>query len=296
MNQYEYQNQNGNASAFEEYVNNLPEDKKEEPQKKGSGIRISEKVEKDLESFSSHSRPASLRSNTSVYKDRRIASTGARMVIIFGATAMIAAVLGVGVMMVARNSYNDDYYYEIDPDQWVEMDPYMEEPAYQWVGEDLTVPEFMLDGYYYQLPVEFSQFTQNSWHPRYNAVSELAPGQTAQVSMLNEYNSYEKITLIVSNPGEETIPLEEATVTGFLVEDSGTDFQLPGGITSYSSAWYIEDILREQGLSWKEEGHGYESVITVEMPNDSAYELVFESSNDSIYAISGSVSDVQPTE
>ena len=295
MNQYEYQNQNGNASAFEEYVNNLPEDKKEEPQKKGS-IRISEKVEKDLESFSSHSRPASHRSNTSVYKDRRIASTGVRMAIIFGATVMIAAVLGVGVMMVTRNSYNDDYYYEIDPDQWVEMDPYMEEPEYQWVGEDLTVPEFMLDGYYYQLPVEFSQFTQNSWHPRYNAVSELAPGQTAQVSMLNEYNSYEKITLIVSNPGEETIPLEEATVTGFLVEDSGTDFQLPGGITSYSSAWYIEDILREQGLSWKEEGHGYESVITVEMPNDSAYELVFESSNDSIYAISGSVSDVQPTE
>lgn len=241
---------------WNDYMDSLEEEEKQPDQ---SGL--SDRVEQDLYNYS---------------RETRRNKTG-RNIAVFVSAGVICVTAAIGIAayaFVGSHDYDYDYDYDYDPDN-VPVIEELDYDAYDYLGRDFHVPEFIFNGtYYYQLPMRFGDFDLMEMRIKKDAFSEgitEVGSEPVRLSLLDEYGEA-GIDLLVVSPTGETVPLEDALIIGL---SSGSYDITVSDFYSYGSryAWIEEDLL-EQGFEIS--SYSYPDMeeyrVSTEAPEGSGYE------------------------
>jgi hypothetical protein len=294
MSQSQYQEDPSQASnpAFEQYIEEKEEEEKKDEQQTGF-IHLSTQAIENIRNFppgkteqASQSSPARKPWTRRSKKASGIAIAVVSLTVLISMFAVITAVY-------VDNSYSEPVEYIETWEDPAMMDGIDDEYAYL-DEENLAAPQLMAFGQLLQFPCEFSQFTESGWSLRFNnTITELAPGetQTVDVTFNSDYETG-RMRMILANPGEETIPLQQAQVIGYdLANSNSYNIYLPHWISPGDSSYDLQYMLRESGASWSQQGVGNDSIITIDFPSDqdgyNTWRLAFEVFDDTIQGITG---------
>ncbi len=272
MIQNEKQTQNNAArDAFEEYLNDLPDD----------SVKVSSKVEEDLIDYSNN-KGSYAREERRSYRRMPSERPLKAILVLTGVVIAMASITTVVMFNVARS---DDSSIPIQVDT-VPVEEYEYEDPYALLGTDLSKPEFVLDGHYYQLPVSYSDFMQEGWSVENSLVKDPLTevgSEVQSVRIVNEYDEFVCEALVRSATGE-TVPLEEAQIIG-IVTDQEYKITLP--MLDYYDIYSLQDAMKNvQNGTWNINPDGYhvyaevadeqfsDYTVTIKMADDYELELV----------------------
>lgn len=264
----EFANEEFGRQAWNEYMEEEPQEDTTSTSSDTGHIRLSRKAERDLLEFS----------NDKLRRNRSRKNNPAYVAVI-GAIVGVIAVTAVTFSVIRSNN---DYYYEPDIQEYnPEEDPYYYEYEYE-LGE----PYVEIDGISYMLPTELQELLNNDLHIDHD-VYDMIGSEPMEVSLYTDYDQYVGKLVLVSPDGSE-IPVGKSRIVGF-TSDSQESWvnvgsrDLAVGYTTYS----LDDMLKYSSCEWTKTGSGAHSHydITNKLEDGSTLHLDVDVEDDIITSI-----------
>ncbi len=159
-------------------------------------------------------------------------------------------------------------------------------------------PQFMAFDQLIQLPVHLGSMLDAGWSISGDEyVESLAPGETKEIEILYHGGLTEgSIKVLLANPENVRVSIEQSQVIGY-VFGSGYEFKVytGGGVTIGESKYMLELTMKNNNVSFKQEGTPDHYVVSIDFPSDlkgyDTWRLTFEMVDDQVQGIIGQYVD-----